>query len=78
MGWNVSEVILPFNCVATHDRQRVPGVMLKPDVQQWIWDHEGKVSWHMGSWQDPEVWKVRLEFPKEADALLFKLTFGGA
>lgn len=74
----MSEATIPFDRIATKEMGRVPGIMLNCEPQEWIWEREGKVEWLMGFRQDQDTWKIRVTFPNPADALLFKLTFGGA
>lgn len=74
----MNEALVAFDRIATKEMRRVPGIMLNREPQEWIWEHDGKVEWLMGARQDQSEWKIRITFPNPADALLFKLTFGGA
>lgn len=51
---------------------------MKPEILPWILERGGKVNWLMGFHDSSETWKVRVTFHNSADALLFKLTWGGA
>lgn len=76
--WAASECVVPFLHVASYNTGRRPSVEMNPDPKSWVLDRGGKINWLMGSRQEPSEWKVKLEFIDPADALLFKLTFGGA
>lgn len=72
----MSECLISFNKIATLDHDRIPGVMMNPDVLRWILDHDGKIQWLLDIHDLTTNWKVRVTFPNEADTIIFKLTFG--
>lgn len=76
----MTDIILPFNNVATFDFQRRPNVMMNPEVDTWVLNCKSKVDreFLIGALKDPLLWRVMFKFQSNDDALLFKLTFGGA
>ena len=51
---------------------------MNPEVLSWILERDGRINWLMGVQESSEMWKVQVKFHNSADALLFKLTWGGA
>lgn len=72
------EVILPFDRVATMRLGRQPRVLINTDVMDWILERKIRYNWLIGRQDRQEEWKVSFEFPESAQAIVFKLTFGGA
>jgi len=71
-------LILPFRNVGTYQPQRNPNVLLADDVMTWLENHSAHHSFLIGMNKDPNNWRVQFQFEQASDALLFKLTFGGA
>ena len=69
---------LPFVHVGTFDGRRQPNILLNEDIVEWLEANNAEHQFLIGMTKDPEKWKVQFDFIKPSDAVLFKLTFGGA
>jgi hypothetical protein len=76
----MTSILVPFLKVATFDSRRRPNIQINSEIDTWALGCKGRVDreFLIGRSKDPDTWKVRFEFQKNEEALLFKLTFGGA
>lgn len=76
----MTRVIVPFLKVATFDNRRQPNIKMNEEIHNWMLGLTGwaQSEWLIGMNKNPKNWKVSFNFRDSADALMFKLTFGGA
>jgi hypothetical protein len=76
----ITDVVVPFLNVATFDGRRRPNVLMNPEIDTWCLNCKGEVNrqYLFGRSKDPTTFKVLFGFSNPADAVMFKLTFGGA
>ena len=69
---------LPFINVGTFNNRRQPNILLNEEVIDWLERHHADYQYLIGMTKDPNKWKVLFTFRTAGDAVMFKLTFGGA
>lgn len=57
---------------------RQPVLLLHQDIMDWKTAHKVHHQWLISTFESYENWKVQFLFNNMDDALMFKLTFGGA
>ena len=73
---------IAFPKAATYSQTRLPRIQMHQEILDWLtergcnWDKEWLINGKPD--QQDTTWRVRFMFQNLSDALLFKLTFGGA